>query len=335
MWPRPWAYPDGVRRSVAARGERKPFPIVAGHGFAGTRFIWDLTPETSLARYLSRAGYDFYTIDLRGRGRAGRGPGRERTRSGLDHTSVWSERLDEIGLPLLIVAAAHDLQAPPEATRAAYEAIGSRDKTWIEPGVSSAVTIGPVAAGSSKGTKSGAERVSSAAPGVSKHAIVVGSLTTASGVLAGQFAAIVDGVETYFDAVDARGGVDGRTIHLNYRADDTGSSTDDTIQARNLVEQDHVFAVVGVGTPFFSGASLFAAEGTPVFGYVVSPDWNNRPNLFGAYGSYLDYTTSQPLEADLARRLHAKSVAVVAYNVAAQSEDACALLRLAAPCRAS
>ena len=62
---------DGWRIALyryAARGDRKPFPVVAGHGFAGTRLIWDLTPETSLARYLANAGYDFYAIDLRGRG---------------------------------------------------------------------------------------------------------------------------------------------------------------------------------------------------------------------------------------------------------------------------
>jgi branched-chain amino acid transport system substrate-binding protein len=188
--------------------------------------------------------------------------------------------------------------------------------------IATAAAVALVAAACS--TTSGAGSVSSTAPGVSKHAIIVGSLTAASGPLAGQFAQIVDGVQAYFEAVDAHGGVDGRKIYLRYQADDTGSPTNDTAQARNLVEQDHVFAVVGVGTPFFSGASFFAAEGTPAFGYVVSPDWDNRPDLFGAYGSYLDYTTSQPLEAYLAQQLHAKSVAVVAYNVAAQSEDACA-----------
>ena len=59
----------------------------------------------------------------------------------LDHTTVWSDRLDEIDLPLLIMAAAHDLQRPPEATRAAFEAIGSTDKTWIEAGVSSGFSL--------------------------------------------------------------------------------------------------------------------------------------------------------------------------------------------------
>jgi branched-chain amino acid transport system substrate-binding protein len=165
--------------------------------------------------------------------------------------------------------------------------------------------------------------LSSSAPGVSAHAIDVGSLSTASGALAGQFGQIVDGVKAYFDAIDVAGGVDGRKIYLKYQADDTGSQTDDTTQARNLVEQDHVFAVVGVGTPFFTGASFFAAEGTPAFGYLVSQDWNTHPDLFGAYGSYLDYAEVEPGLVDIAKQLKATSVAVIAYGIAAQSADAC------------
>lgn len=154
--------------------------------------------------------------------------------------------------------------------------------------------------------------------------IVVGSLATESGSLAGQFGTTVNGAKAYFDYVNAHGGVDGRKIELNYSVDDTGSPTNDTTQARNLVEQDHVFAVVAVGTPFFTGSTFLASQGVPTFGYVVSQDWNNHPSLFGAYGSYLDYTTSQPVEAYLAQQLHSKSVAVVAYSIAASSKDACA-----------
>ena len=48
--------------------------------------------------------------------------------------------------------------------------------------------------------------VPSTAPGVSARSIIVGSLATASGALAGQFGQIVYGVKAYFDAVDAKGG---------------------------------------------------------------------------------------------------------------------------------
>lgn len=186
------------------------------------------------------------------------------------------------------------------------------------------VTVTLAACSSAPAPHASGGPVASDAPGVSAHSIIVGSLATASGALAGQFAQIVDGVQAYFDAVDAQGGVDGRKIYLRYQADDSGSPTDDTTQARNLVEQDHVFAVVGVGTPFFTGASFFAAVGTPAFGYLVSQDWNIHPDLFGAYGSYLAYSEVQPGLVDIAETLKAKSVAVVAYSIAAESKDACA-----------
>lgn len=50
------------------RGTAKPYPIICSHGFAGTHLIYDLTPETSFARYMANAGYEVFTIDLRGRG---------------------------------------------------------------------------------------------------------------------------------------------------------------------------------------------------------------------------------------------------------------------------
>jgi ABC-type branched-subunit amino acid transport system substrate-binding protein len=180
------------------------------------------------------------------------------------------------------------------------------------------------AAPAAKASPAKASLTAAAQPGVTSKQIVVGSLATQSGVLAGQFGSTVEGVQAYFDYVNAHGGIDGRKIALKYKLDDAGSTSTDTAQARNLVEQDHVFAVLGVGTPFFTGASFLQAEGTPTFGYVVTQDWNKRPALFGAYGSFLDYTTSQPVEAYLAKKLKAKSVAVIAYSIAASSHDACA-----------
>lgn len=72
---------DGWRLSMAryrAAGATKGV-VVAGHGFAGSSLIWDLAPEVSLARHLASEGYDFYALDLRGRGRSwpGSGPSRD------------------------------------------------------------------------------------------------------------------------------------------------------------------------------------------------------------------------------------------------------------------
>jgi ABC-type branched-subunit amino acid transport system substrate-binding protein len=122
--------------------------------------------------------------------------------------------------------------------------------------------------------------------------------------------------------VNAAGGVNGRKLVLAYKKDDQGSSTTDLTVAQQLVQQNHVFAVVGVGTPFFGGATYLAHQGVPTFGYQVSAEWNAGPSLFGAYGSYLDYSTGAMADGYVAKQLHASSVGVVAYGVP-QSAAAC------------
>ncbi len=169
---------------------------------------------------------------------------------------------------------------------------------------------------------SSASAGSSAAPGVTPKEIRVGSIANVTGILSSDFAPVVDGVRAYFSMIDASGGVDGRKLVLAYAKDDQGSQTTDVTVAQELVEQDHVFAVVGVGTPFFGGASYLAARGVPTFGYQVSTDWSDGPSLFGAYGSVLDYSTGAMVDAYIASQLHATSVGVVAYGVS-QSASAC------------
>jgi len=160
------------------------------------------------------------------------------------------------------------------------------------------------------------------APGVTSSQIDVGSIANVTGPLSSGFAPVVNGVEAYFSMVNAEGGVAGRKLRLAHQEDDQGSPTVDLTDAQQLVQQDHVFAVVGVGTPFFGGASYLAQQGVPSFGYVVSTDWENKPTLFGTYGSVLNFATAAPGEAYLAQQLGAKSIGVVAYGVP-QSADAC------------
>jgi len=58
-----------------------------------------------------------------------------------DGSIVYSARLAEVTLPLLVLAAAHDLQRPPEAVRAAFGAFGSADKTFICAGVAEGFSV--------------------------------------------------------------------------------------------------------------------------------------------------------------------------------------------------
>ena len=160
------------------------------------------------------------------------------------------------------------------------------------------------------------------APGVSSTEIDVGSIANVTGPLSSDFAPVVNGVQAYFSMVNAQGGVAGRKLKLAHQEDDQGSPTVDLSAAQQLVQQDHVFAVVGVGTPFFGGASYLAQQGTPTFGYVVSKDWQDKPTLFGDGGSVLSFATTAPGDAYMAQQLGAKSIAVVAYGVP-QSAAAC------------
>ena len=160
------------------------------------------------------------------------------------------------------------------------------------------------------------------APGVTSTEIDVGSIADVTGPLSADFGPVVNGVEAYFSMVDAQGGVAGRTVRLAHQTDDQGNPTTDLTVAQKLVEQAHVFAVVGVGTPFFGGAAYLAEQGTPTFGYVVSSDWENKPTLFGTGGSVLAFSTAAAGDSYFAQQLGATSIGVVAYGVP-QSAAAC------------
>ena len=56
-------------------------------------------------------------------------------------TVVYSQRLSEADLPLLLIAAAHDLQRPCDSVAATYEQLGSKDKTFIKAGTAEGFSV--------------------------------------------------------------------------------------------------------------------------------------------------------------------------------------------------
>ena len=157
--------------------------------------------------------------------------------------------------------------------------------------------------------------------GVYANRIVVGGLASITGPLPADFAPAIAGAQAYFDWVNANGGVDGRRIDLAYKLDDQSDPSTDASQARTLVEQDHVFAVLPVATPSFSGGPFLAEHDVPTFGLNVNPnaDWAG-PSMFGNTGSYTAFTSPQLQAAYLARQHHVKEAALIAYNISASSE---------------
>ncbi len=78
-------------------------------------------------------------------------------------------------------------------------------------------------------------------PGVTATGVLLGGTVPLTGEAAA-FGAIGPGAKAYFDHVNARGGVNGRTI--SYRYYDDAYNPAQTVQlTRKLVEDDHVFAI--------------------------------------------------------------------------------------------
>jgi len=159
--------------------------------------------------------------------------------------------------------------------------------------------------------------------GVYANRIVVGGLSSITGPLPADFAPAIAGAQAYFDWLNAHGGVDGRKIDFAYKLDDQSDPSLDASQARTLVEQDHVFAVVPVATPSFSGGPFLSEHDVPTFGLNVNPnvDWAG-PSMFGNTGSYTAFTSPQLQAAYLAAQHGVHAAALIAYNIS-QSSQGC------------
>ena len=87
----------------------------------------------------------------------------------------------------------------------------------------------------------GATAASGADPGISAKTILLGGTSPLSGP-ASAYASVARGADAYFKYLNARGGVNGRTIAYKY-VDDAYNPAQTVQATRQLVEQDKVFAV--------------------------------------------------------------------------------------------
>ena len=171
-------------------------------------------------------------------------------------------------------------------------------------------------AGSGKGGNAASDQTE----GVTNTEIKVGGLAAITGPLGNQYAPIFDGAQAYFDMINEQGGVNGRKIKLAAKLDDATDPSRNASQARALVEQHHVFAVLPVAAPVFAGGKYLSAHNIPTFGWNVNPEWSPGPTMFGERGSYTDFTGGNTFYGYLGKKIGAKKVAIFAYNVS-QSHD--------------
>ncbi len=128
-------------------------------------------------------------------------------------------------------------------------------------------------------------------PGVTADSILLGGTAPLSGP-ASQYASIARGADAYFKYVNARGGINGRTITYKY-VDDGYNPAQSVPVTRQLVEQDKVFAVFNsLGTvhnvavrPYLNSMKvpqLFVASGATTWGR----DYAEYPYTIGFQPSY-------------------------------------------------
>jgi branched-chain amino acid transport system substrate-binding protein len=96
--------------------------------------------------------------------------------------------------------------------------------------------------------------------------IVIGDIGTYSGSNSGDFASAGSAMKAWAQWTNAHGGIDGKQVKLDL-LDDAGSASSALTDAKELVQQDHVTAIVGqMSTPAPVWASYVAQAGVPVVG---------------------------------------------------------------------
>jgi polyhydroxyalkanoate synthase len=122
-------------RAADVPGGRKPFPVVMGHGLAGSRYLFDCHPDSSLARDLARHGYDVWLLDLRGRNDSW-------PDGGPDAALQWS--FDDF--------VTHDI---PAAVATVCEVSGTREAFWLGTEMSGLALYATVTAGTTDQLRGG------------------------------------------------------------------------------------------------------------------------------------------------------------------------------------
>ena len=119
----------------------------------------------------------------------------------------------------------------------------------------------------------------SAADGVTAQEILIGQTITLQGGKNDYGAAVLAGVQTYFEAANRRGGVNGRRIALKTLDDDNRNDQAEA-NARRLVGQDKVFLLFGSieGGPSTAVMKVAVESKVPFFGPMAGSPTLRRPH---------------------------------------------------------
>lgn len=169
--------------------------------------------------------------------------------------------------------------------------------------------------------------------GQSGGPIRVGIITSATSPVGGAaFTGPRDGARAWFDRLNARGGIDGRTVQVR-TCDDGGSGVGNNECVHRLVDEDQVVALVATTAFDYAGASRVSRAGVPdIGGQPIGPAYDTYPHLYSIYGSTAPRNGTTGWDGKqyggtevyryFKREHGARTAAVVSYNQAASASYA-------------
>ena len=167
----------------------------------------------------------------------------------------------------------------------------------------------------------GGAAVPAADEGVTPKEIKIGFIYPATGVAASISASALGGFQARVDRQNAAGGINGRKIVIVSR--DDASSGANLTAAQDLVENQHVFAVVNASPFAFLSYRFLLAQGVPMIGNGADGTYyqqKGNEDILSSAGNGLpfgDSTYDTPARA--MKMLGAKKVGVLAYGAASSS----------------
>ena len=172
------------------------------------------------------------------------------------------------------------LAATSCGTRLSDEELAAGEST---SSVAPSTTAGPStssAAGSSTSVPNSASDV-----GVTADSITIGLIVSKTSPLGAEtFSAPMYGAQAYVQSLNARGGINGRTVRLIV-CDDASTGAGNRRCVRKLIDDDKVFALVSNSILNYSGAEYVNSQGVPDIGsQPIDSAYEQYAHLFQIYG---------------------------------------------------
>ena len=158
---------------------------------------------------------------------------------------------------------------------------GTAGGTGGTGGTTGGGTGGATGGGTGGGAPSGPNQASDV--GITPTTITLGTIVAENGVLGDAFAPAARGIRAWTQAINAKGGINGRTVVLK-TCDDREDRSRALECARRLVEQDKVFALVATNTRAMGGAAQYLNDkGVPVVGMPITNSFYRYPHFWSGY----------------------------------------------------